>query len=623
MAYTKIGFENKPSKKTPISAENLNHMEQGIYDAHVAVEDLETHKANSILSKSTGEVVTTTDSAKAKPKNIRLYGKTEQDSTEGNQLFDANIFTSKATDECSVTNNGDGSFTITGNGTASTSFGLYAETYGSEYLKTGMLYLNNHGEAEPTLHLYGVNEAGERLFTLTSGTHGTNITQDIIDNLYKITFAMYCSAGSTLKAGTITPMLYQDGDGTYEPYTGGASPNKNYQQPLNSHGDSGSIVGKVLSGNLYNPLWRGTWVGKEIYTKGCTATEKKGVFTIVANQEDFYVWEIASSYSTNYSGQLLRIPNGVTKISFLLSNVELNKNYINLYDENLDTIKTNNVSSNKATVPVVEGAKYFSLRFGKGDAVAGKTYETTVMVNYGEPMDYKPYTAQPFTVLTPNGFMGLPVSEGGNCIINGQRYMSNIKDYKSGKNIENVYKFRLTSDLTWAYVNTTNYKNHNFQIRLNANGFPKGYTTDNNTFRAYAYATKLTHFRCKDMSFDNTGFGNEKAYVYGDELTVSFASDSEINSLAKWKQFLDDNEVYVEYIIPDPIITDLTQEELDQYNALLMNYPNTTVVNDAGAYMEVEYVCDTQKHIEQNYVPNEKYNALEKRVAEIEKAIVS
>jgi len=28
-----------------------------------------------------------------------------------------------------------------------------------------------------------------------------------------------------------------------------------------------------------------------------------------------------------------------------------------------------------------------------------------------------------------------------------------------------------------------------------------------------------------------------------------------------------------------------------------MNYPNTTVLNDAGAYMEVEYVADTKNYI--------------------------
>ena len=34
MAYTKINWENLPSTNTPVNATNLNHMDQGIYDAN-------------------------------------------------------------------------------------------------------------------------------------------------------------------------------------------------------------------------------------------------------------------------------------------------------------------------------------------------------------------------------------------------------------------------------------------------------------------------------------------------------------------------------------------------------------------------------------------------------------
>lgn len=63
MAYQRINFENKPSKKSPISAENLNHMEQGISDAHVSIADIEAYKqihmnypSTTIMSKAYVEV---------------------------------------------------------------------------------------------------------------------------------------------------------------------------------------------------------------------------------------------------------------------------------------------------------------------------------------------------------------------------------------------------------------------------------------------------------------------------------------------------------------------------------------------------------------------------------------
>lgn len=42
---------------------------------------------------------------------------------------------------------------------------------------------------------------------------------------------IYGDSGTTIQKGIIKPMLYQDGDGTFEPFTGGiASPNPEYPQ---------------------------------------------------------------------------------------------------------------------------------------------------------------------------------------------------------------------------------------------------------------------------------------------------------------------------------------------------------------------------------------------------------
>ena len=77
------------------------------------------------------------------------------------------------------------------------------------------------------------------------------------------------------------------------------------------------------------------------------------------------------------------------------------------------------------------------------------------------------------------------------------------------------------------------------------------------------------------------------------------------------------------YVLAEPIITDLTDEEIAQYNALVMNYPNTTIVNDAGAYMEVEYVADPVLYIEEHYIAKEQHQALADRVLALEQIIVN
>ena len=45
----------------------------------------------------------------------------------------------------------------------------------------------------------------------------------------------------------------------------------------------------------------------------------------------------------------------------------------------------------------------------------------------------------------------------------------------------------------------------------------------------------------------------------------------------------------------------LTAKELTQYAALHTNYPNTTILNDGGAVMEVQYVADTKLYIDQKF----------------------
>jgi DUF438 domain-containing protein len=88
-------------------------------------------------------------------------------------------------------------------------------------------------------------------------------------------------------------------------------------------------------------------------------------------------------------------------------------------------------------------------------------------------------------------------------------------------------------------------------------------------------------------------------------VSFSFAEygTSTVDSVkAKFKELYDSgNPVIVYYILKEPIVTDLTEEELAQYNAIHMNYPNTTIVNSDSAYTEVEYVADTKCYIDNKF----------------------
>jgi hypothetical protein len=52
------------------------------------------------------------------------------------------------------------------------------------------------------------------------------------------------------------------------------------------------------------------------------------------------------------------------------------------------------------------------------------------------------------------------------------------------------------------------------------------------------------------------------------------------------------------YILATPIETPLSETEIAAYRAMHSNYPNTTVLNDAGAHMVVKYAADTKLYID-------------------------
>ena len=54
----------------------------------------------------------------------------------------------------------------------------------------------------------------------------------------------------------------------------------------------------------------------------------------------------------------------------------------------------------------------------------------------------------------------------------------------------------------------------------------------------------------------------------------------------------------IAYVLESSIETPLSAEELEAYAALHTYRDNTTVSNDAGAYMALEYVMDSKKYID-------------------------
>lgn len=168
-----------------------------------------------------------------------IDGAYSQETTNGFQLFDASKLPTKSQGGAIVTNNGDGSFTISGSGTLTSDFlNQYAYSHDEtiKLLKAGNIYLKSTTSV-PRVGI-GIYVDGKVKYVITD-TGKTTISQEDLNNptIY-LYLSLFGATNTTITPITIKPMLYQDGDGTFEPYTGGiASPNPEYPKEPKFVGD--------------------------------------------------------------------------------------------------------------------------------------------------------------------------------------------------------------------------------------------------------------------------------------------------------------------------------------------------------------------------------------------------
>lgn len=171
-----------------------------------------------------------------------IDGAYSQETTNGFQLFDASKLPTKSQGGATVTNNGDGSFTISGSGNLTETFSLvyqYSHEETLKLLKVGDINLVNGNSTKPFVLVQLVKSGGTSTwFVLNKDISKATITQEMLDDINCVLQIYIFGESGAIQTGTIKPMLYQDGDGTFEPYTGGiASPNPEYPQDPKFVGD--------------------------------------------------------------------------------------------------------------------------------------------------------------------------------------------------------------------------------------------------------------------------------------------------------------------------------------------------------------------------------------------------
>lgn len=567
----------KQIKAVQAAAQEIAADREQIKTNKADIADLMQTKAGAIINSAKGERIAVGDSAGAFFEGLKLYGKTEQVQTKGYQLFDASKIPTKSIGGATITNNGDGSFTISGSGNLTGNISIqYALTNeeAKKLFKAGRVTLKGD-KTNPFIYLKFKNAAGTIKELQTIGADSArylDLTSEHINSEgFHVSFGIYGSSGSAIIPGTVKPMVYQDGDGTWESFSGGKpSPSMDYKQDLESSGDGGNIGLEVFGKNLCpfssmtdrkdnaaGSIYLTDMPICEKYTLSCNVTKYQDDtrthtrITIVLRYSDGTNKEFRSSEDTDNSER-----DGVKRFKTVTATLDKHKKLIGI------TIRALDYTIYEGTLHAI--AENIQMECGSGAT------------------DFVPYQDLRSTPLsTPNGLPGLPVDSGGNYTdSNGQQWVCDEMDFKRGKYVQRIKKVVFNGSEDWNLQSISQKGFANFYVR-NLSGIRANSNVLSNQFRNQTTLISET---------TEEGIANLiTLYVRVDKTKADNAN--------KFKEILKTNNLEICYQLATPIETDIPEETMTAYRNLYTNYPSTVIQNDSGAGMEVEYVADTKQFI--------------------------
>lgn len=567
----------KQIKAVQAAAQEIAADREQIKTNKADIADLMQTKAGAIINSARGERIAVGDSADAFFEGLKLYGKTEQVQTKGYQLFDASKIATKSAGGATVTNNGDGSFTISGSGNLTGNFvnsHVLSNEEAKKLFKAGRVTLKGD-KTYPFVYMQIKNTAGliKELKTLdVDSERYLDLTSEHINSEgFHVSFGIYGSSGSAIIPGTVKPMVYQDGDGTWEPYTGGKpSPSMEYKQDPESSGDGGTIGIGVCSANLYSE--GNVSIGDVKYTDFISWTGKSEAFV------SFYAKTNSVDGSLNiaidyYDANKAKL--GGNGWSYQCGNTF----------EKYSVSFTGEGAAGTGKNVDLRVVRFFKARFRIGSSTTTHIDYKDIVISDSEGVEFTGYQPpQILSLSTPNGLLGLPVDSGGNYTDeSGQQWICDEMDFGRGKYVQRIEKLVLNGNEEWALQSINGYGIANFATVISKS---RG---SGNVF------VLSSHFREQKTVIAETKDGDG---IFLSTISLFLRLKKEqISTVTDLKAWLKENPVTFIYGLAYPNETDIPEETMTAYRKLCTNYPSTVVQNDSGAGMEVEYVADTKQFI--------------------------
>nr|DAY69488.1 MAG TPA: hypothetical protein [Caudoviricetes sp.] len=500
--------------------------------------------SSAIINSATGEAIVVEDSSSNKFRGLSIYGKSEQVQTTGAQLYSGPVMEFPGA--------------VSGTGF------VYATEYLLNIIKnipngTYSVSYKPKGNGTPGSDVgkIALQDAGGNM--IVNPNKNFELTDDVKNKVEKV--ALYGYIGNT---STIDNFMLNAGSTAkpYEPYTGGKpSPSVEYPQEITSSGDKGDVGVDVYGGNLFD-------IDAEPFE----------------GRRNDYIFENNAIYKDNIIPyKAIRYYIKVPPKTRLRLSVDVISNsttvQVSNYKEGGTTVNASIRKPNRETIfdtnehekLVVSFYNFEEGMLKAGNIMVGIAGEAKTIF---EP--YKP--AQTLTIPTPTSLPGIKVDSGGNYTdASGQQWVCDEIDLERGKYVQRIYSCRKEdcSIVKWS----------NGEYFVICYEVP----TPSVKEKAVCSATNII-----SHSWINGAKPHYFLQTNGQKVIIALGVDY-CFSETEMRKILDRGIEFI-YVIETPIEHDLPPEVIEAYKKLHTNYPVTTVLNDAGAGMKVEYVADTKNY---------------------------
>lgn len=208
-----------------------------------------------------------------------------------------------------------------------------------------------------------------------------------------------------------------------------------------------------------------------------------------------------------------------------------------------------------------------------------------LMLNYGDvAKDYETYKTKHSITLTTS-LRAIPVTDKTLATYtdaNGQMWYADEIDLEKG-----VYVQRVGSSVgkTWVASN----------IDASCNGERYYLLCEDRKAERYCNVLCTNYQQINYATFSSNG-----DFISTDETNKINVRCTEkvFGGASAFNEWVTNVGMVVYYPLKTPIVTSLTAKKIAEYQALRTNYPNTTILNDENAFMDVAYVADTKLYID-------------------------